>query len=192
MMCRGVRELAVDPGGGDFGQEVFVDVAPDIGIVELVRLVIDLVHGCNDLIQHQGRWDFKDGVPHVLGVGAVLVGVEVLDEGEHPLLHDGIHLSGGKVVEHRPFELATRDGPLPHLYLTGKDALMRQAQHGTLLGPLVIGGIQVVDEHEVGHLFHHIQGIRYAAVQKVSQRRSILFFSSPVIMFSYSFSRFQI
>ena len=159
----GGAELAVDPGGGDFGQEVFVDVAPDISIVELLRLGVNFVHGGDDLIQHQRRGDLENGVSHVLGVGAVLVGVEVLDEGEHPLLHDGIHLSGGKVVEHRPFELATRDGPLPHLYLTGKDALMRQAQHGTLLGPLVIGGIQVVDEHEVGHLFHHIQGIRYAA-----------------------------
>ena len=96
----GGAELAVNPGGGDFGQEVFVDVAPDIGVVDLLRLGVDLVHGGDDLVQHQRRGDLENGVPHVLGVGAVLVGVEVLDEGEHPLLHDGIHLSGGKIVEH--------------------------------------------------------------------------------------------
>ena len=96
----GGAELAVNPGGGDFGQEVFVDVAPDIGVVELLRLGVDLVHGGDDLVQHQRRGDLENGVPHILGVGTVLVGVEVLDEGEHPLLHDGIHLSGGKIVEH--------------------------------------------------------------------------------------------
>src|SRR5699024_2507794 len=61
----GGAELSVDPGGGNFGKQIFVDVAPDVGIVKLLRLGIDLVHGGDDLIQHQRGGDFENGIPHV-------------------------------------------------------------------------------------------------------------------------------
>ena len=136
---------------------------PHIGVVELLRLGVDLVHGGDDLLQHQGRGDLEDGVPHVLGVGTVLVGVEPLDEGEHQLLHHRVHLPGGEVVEPGPLELFPGHGAVPHLDLPGKNALVGQAQHGALLGSQVVRLIQVVDEHEVGHLLHHVQGVGDAA-----------------------------
>ena len=70
------------------------------------------------------------------------------DEGDHQLLHDQIHLGGGEVVEYRLLELIARDGALPYLHLIVKNALVGPAQHGTLLGTLVVGSVQVVDEHE--------------------------------------------
>ena len=93
------------------------------------------------------------------------VGVDLIDGAFDPSPQGqvGKDLPGGKVVEHRLFELMARDGPLAHLYLAGKDAPVGQAQHGALLGPLVVGGVQVVDEHEIGHLFHHVQGVGDAA-----------------------------
>ena len=159
----GGAELAVHSGGGDFGQEALVDVPPHVGVVELLRLGVDLVHGGDDLLQHQGRGDLEDGVPHVLGVGAVLVGVEFLDKGEHQLLHHRVHLPGGEVVEPGPLELFPGHGAVPCLDLSGKNALVGQAQHGALLGTQVVRLIQVMDEHEVGHLLHHVQGVGDAA-----------------------------
>ncbi len=40
---------------------------------------------------------------------------------------------------------------------------MRQAQHGALLDPEVACLVQIVDEHEVGHLLHHVQRVGDAA-----------------------------
>ena len=159
----GGAELAVDPSGGDFGQEVLVDVSPHIGVVKLFRLGVDLVHGSDDFLQHQGGGDLENGISHVLGIGAVLVGVQALDEGEHQLLHHRVHLSGRKIVEPGPLELLPGHGAVPHRNLTGENALVGQAQHGALLGTQVVGLIQVVDEHEVGYLLHHVQGVGDAA-----------------------------
>ena len=66
-------------------------------------------------------------------------------------------------MEPGPLELFPGHGAVSHLDLSGKNALVGQAQHGTLLGPQVVRLIQVVDEHEVGHLLHHVQGVGDAA-----------------------------
>ena len=40
---------------------------------------------------------------------------------------------------------------------------MRQAQHGALFGPKIVGIVQVANKHQVGHLLHDIQWIGDAA-----------------------------
>ena len=159
----GRAELAVHPGGGDFGQKELIHVSPHVAVPELGHLGVDLVQGGDNLVQHQRCGDFEDGVVHVLGVGAALVPVEVLDEGEHLLLHHGVHLPGGEVVEYRPLELIARDSPLPNLDLLPEHTFVGQAQHGALLGAQIVCLIQIVDEHQVGHLLHHVQRVGNAA-----------------------------
>ena len=61
---------------------------------------------------------------HILGVGAVLVGVESLNEGEHQLLHDRIHLSRGKIVELGPLELFSVYSSVAYPNLPCKNALV--------------------------------------------------------------------
>ena len=159
----GGAELAVDAGGGDLGEDVFVHVALGVGVVHLLHEGVDAVHAVHDLGEHEGRGDLEDGVVHILGVGAVLVPVEVFDEGEYPLLDHGIHLARREVVEGAPLELLAGDRALADLHLVGKNALIAEAQHGRLLGAQVVGVVQVADEHEVGHLLYHIQRIRDSA-----------------------------
>ena len=96
-------ELPIHPGGSDLGEEKLVDIPPHIPVMELCHLLIDAVQGGDDLLQHQRGGNLEDGVSHILGVGAGSVAVQVFDEGEHPLLHDHIHLPGRKIPEHRPF-----------------------------------------------------------------------------------------
>lgn len=112
----------------------------------VIRLGTNLHHSFDNLIQHQRSGDVENGIPHILGIGAILVGVEVFDEGKHPPLHRRVQPSGRKVVEHKLFELI--------------------AQNGTLFSALVVGGIQVEDEREIGHLLHHVQGIGNTAGPK--------------------------
>lgn len=132
----------------------------------VIRLGINLHHSFDNLIQHQRSGDVENGIPHILGIGAILVGVEVFDEGKHPPLHRRVQPSGRKVVEHKLFELIAQNGSLPHLHLIDKNAPVGQAQHGTLFSALVVGGIQVEDEREIGHLLHHVQGIGNTAGPK--------------------------
>ena len=115
--------------------------------MQRVGLGVDLIHGGDDLLQHQRRGDLEDGVPHVFGVGAILVGVQVLDEGKHQLLYHLVHLPGGKIVEPAPLQLLPGHPAVADLHLTCKETLMRQAQHGALLGAQGVGLVQVVDEH---------------------------------------------
>ena len=148
-MARGA-ELAVDACGGDFGQQVFIDVASGIRRLELGHLGINAVHGGDDLIQHQGRGDLEDGVAHVFGIGAFLVPVEILDKREDPFLHDGVHLPSREIMEDAPFELAALDFALSDLDLPGKNALEGETQHGGFLCPEVVRIVQVVNEHQIG------------------------------------------
>ena len=122
----GRTELTVNAGSGDFGQEILVNIAPDICSLGLAHL-IDPVHGRDNLVQHQRCRNLENSVTHVFGIGAVLISMEILDKRKYPLLHDRIHLPGGKVVEYRPFQLIALDGALTHLYLAGKNALVGQA-----------------------------------------------------------------
>lgn len=96
----GGAKLAVDTGGGDFTEEVFINVAGGITVMELDYLVVDAIQSSVDLDQYQWRGNFKDGVIHVLGVGAGLITVESLDKGEYPLLCRGIYSACGEIVEH--------------------------------------------------------------------------------------------
>ena len=147
------------PGGRQLGQQVFVDIAPHIGILNLTGFLVDAVHGGDNFIQHQGRGNFENGIPHVFGIGAVLVGMQTLNKREDPFLHDAVHLCGGKIMEHRPFQLIAGDGPFSDGNLTVKNAFVRQAQHGAFFGALVVGCVQIVNKHQIGHLFHDIQGV---------------------------------
>ena len=89
--------------------------------------------------------------------------MQILDEGEHHLLHGGVHFACREIVENAPFELCTVHGALPDLYLARKDALVGQTQHSGFFGVGVVAFIEVVNEHQIGHLLDHIQGIRQAA-----------------------------
>ena len=162
----GGAELAVDAGGGDLGEDVFIHVALGVGVVKLLHEGVDAVHAVHDLGEHEGRGDLEDGVVHVLGVGAVSVPVEVFDEGEDPLLDHAVHLARREVVEGAPLELLAGDRALADLHLVGKDTFIGEAQHGRLLGAQVVRVVQVADEHEVGHLLHHVQGVGDAARPK--------------------------
>ena len=159
----GRAELAVDACRGDLREQILIHVAAGIGGLEGGHLLIDAIHGRDDLVQHQRRGDFENGVAHVFGVGAFLITVQVLDKGEDPLLHGAVHLCRREVVEHAPFELAAVDSTVPDLHLLGEDARIGQTQHGGLACAEVVGVIQIVNEHQIGHLLDHIQRIRQTA-----------------------------
>ena len=159
----GGAELPVHPGGGDLGQQELVHVAPNVTVSYLSHLLIDAVQCRDHLVQHQRRGDFEDGVVHILGVSTGLVPMEVFDERKHLLLHDGIHFLSWEVVEHRPLELVSRDGALPDAHFLCENALVGQPKHGGLTGPEVVRLVQIVDEHEIGHLLHHVQRVGDAA-----------------------------
>ena len=162
----GGAELTVQTRLGDLGEQILVHVAANIAVLDLRHLGIDIVQRGNHLVQHQGRGDLEDGIVHILGVCAVLVIVEVLDEGEHPLLHGGVHLGRGVIVEHRPFELVSVDLAVTDLHLVRKNALVREAKHDRLLGAEVVGIVEVADEHQVRDLLDNVQGIDQSACRK--------------------------
>lgn len=66
-------------------------------------------------------------------------------------------------MENAPLELCTVHSALPDLHFPCKDALIGQTQHGGFFGVGVVAFIEVVNEHQIGHLLDHIQGIRQAA-----------------------------
>ena len=156
-------ELAVDTCRCQLGKQVFVDIAANVSVGKLRRLLIHSVHGSHDFIQHQRRGHFENGITHVLGVGTVLVAVQILDEGEHHLLHGGVHFACREIVENAPLELCSIHSALSDLHLARKDALVGQTQHSGFFGVSVVAFIEVVNEHQIGHLLDHIQGIRQAA-----------------------------
>ena len=156
-------ELAVHPGSGNLGQQKFIHIAPDIALPCLGHLLINAVQRRDHLIQHQRRGDLENGVVHVFGVGAGLVPVKALDEGENLFLHNSVHLFGRKIVENRPLELLSGDGSLPDTHLFCKNALVVQPKHGAFPGAEVVHFVQIVDKHEIGHLFYHVQRVSNTA-----------------------------
>ena len=121
----GGAKLAVDTRCGNLGQKVFIYIAAGIRRFELGHLLVDAIHCCHDLIQHQWCRHFEDGITHVPGIGALLVTMKFFDEREHPFLHGAVHLSGRKVVKHTPLKLAAVNGTVTHLHLFGKNTLIR-------------------------------------------------------------------
>ena len=89
--------------------------------------------------------------------------MQVFDEGEDPLLDGAVHLPGGEVMEHAPLELTAVDTAVANLHVFGKDALKGQPEHGSLPGPGVVRVVQIMDEHQIGHLFDDIQRIGQTA-----------------------------
>ena len=159
----GGAELAVYPGGGDFGQEELIHVPPHVAVPELGHLVVNFVQSGDHLVQHQGGGYLENGVVHIPGVGALPIPVKVFDEGEYLLLHHGMHPFSGEVPEHRPLELAARNRLCSDRHLPSENTRVGQAQHGALPGFQAVCVVQVPDEHEVGHLLHHVQGVGNAA-----------------------------
>ena len=156
-------ELAVQAGLADLAEQVFVSIAAHIRRLRSAHQTVNFVQRVHDLGEQQRRRQLENGIVHVLGIGAVFIAVQILDEGEYRFLHNGIHLRGREVVEHAPLELAAIHGALTDLYLIGEDALIRQTQHGRLLCPAVVGIVKVVDEHQIGDLLDHIQRVDKAA-----------------------------
>lgn len=168
MICRGRAELAVPPGLADFAEQVFVSIATHIHRLRFAHQAVNLIQRVHHLGEQQRRGQHEDRVVHVLGIGAVLVAVEVFDERKYPILHDGVHFRGGEIAEHAPLELLAVDGAVAYLHLTRKDALIRQAQHIRLFGPEIIGIVQIVDKHQISDLLDDTQ-----RVHKTTRRKSI-------------------
>ena len=159
----GRAELTVAAGLGDFGQQVFVDVAADVAFLDLRHLGIDVVEHVHDFVQNQRRGQLEDSVVHVFGIGAVFVRVKRLDEREDPFLHVGIHLSCGEIAEDGPLQVAAGGLALADENFFRKDAAEGQAEHGGFLRAEVVGVVEIVDEHEVGDLLDHVQRVHEAA-----------------------------
>ena len=162
----GRAELAIEAGLRDLRKQVFIGVAANIGGLGLAHQLIDHVKRIDDLVEHQGRGDHKDRVVHIAGISAVLIAMQIFNEREHELLHDGIHLARRIVTEHRPFELTPVDLAIRHLHLLREDARKRQAEHRSLLCAEVIALIEVVNKHKIGYLFDDGKRVHYAACRK--------------------------
>ena len=161
-MARGT-ELAVETGLGNLGQKVFVHIAADIAVLHLFHLVINLIQTVHHFAQQQRGGQLEDGIAHVLGIGTVLTAVQILDERKYPLLHDRVHSACVKVMEHRPLQLSAIDLPLADFHFIRKNALEGQTQHGTLFGAEIVGGIQIMDKHQIRNLLDDIQWIHQSA-----------------------------
>ena len=107
-------ELAVLAGGGDLGEQHFVDIALDVlkGLAFFPRVLLhdleDFVDGLHGLDQQGRLGDDEHGVLHVMGeVG--LRAVHVLEEGEDLALHMLEHLLGLHALEFAPAQGALFD-----------------------------------------------------------------------------------
>ena len=148
-------ELAVLPGGGDFAEHVFVEVA----------LGVSVVHGDGvDHVHHLGqqcrRGDGEARIFHVLGVGGLLAGAgvraQVADEGEDLIAH-GVEDGAGiaQLLEHGPAQVALR----------GREDGRFKGLAGAV-GFVFFEGLDVVqplDEEQVGELLDHLHGVGDAA-----------------------------
>lgn len=157
------RTTRVSTQYDDSFYRIFVSIAAHVRRLRSAHQTVNFVQRVHDLGEQQRRRQLENGIVHVLGIGAVFIAVQILDEGEYRFLHNGIHLRGREVVEHAPLELAAIHGALTDLYLIGEDALIRQTQHGRLLCPAVVGIVKIVDEHQIGDLLDHIQRVDKAA-----------------------------
>ncbi len=98
-MTRGGAELSVLPGGGELGEEVFVDVALGIPVL---RRDIHIVDESDRFLEERGLRDHKDGVLHLPGKKRLLAVMERFDEGKD-LIPDVLqHLLGRVVLPARP------------------------------------------------------------------------------------------
>ena len=143
---------------GDLAEQVLVDVAHDVLVVEVEGL--DVVH---DLREHLGGGDEEDRVLHVAREGGVASLADLLDEREDVVLHRLEHLAGLEVAEAVPAEVGVggldarllgdhADAVLEHALLQ-RDAQRR----GVRLG-LQLVVVQQLHEHQVRDLLQHRDG----------------------------------
>ena len=69
-------------------------------------------------------------------------------------------------MEYTPLKLLAVDGTVTDLHLIRKNALIRQPQHGSFLGPEIVAVIQIMDEHQIGDLLNNIQRVHQSARRK--------------------------
>ena len=156
-------ELSVAACGGNFIQQIFINIPANVRGIRLIHLFIDGVHGGDDLIQQQRRRHLENGVPHIFGIRAFLVPVQILDKRENQILHGAVHLRRGKIVKDAPFQLCAVDGLLSDLHFFCKNALIGHSEYGVFHCPGIIRFIQIVNKHQVCHLLDHVQRICQAA-----------------------------
>ena len=89
--------------------------------------------------------------------------MQILDKGKNILLHDGVHLLCGIIVEHRPFERFAVDLAVADHHLILEDALKRQSEHGAFFGFEVVRVVKVVDKHQIGDLLDNVEGVGQTA-----------------------------
>ena len=158
----GRAELAVDARLAQLVQQILIKIA--LVVIGIFRhQLIHGIHAVHHARQHQRGRQLKNRIAHVLTIGTVLALAQILDEREHQLLDHRVHPPGIKIPEHRPLQLPPIDFALADGDFACEHALVGQTQHGTLPGPQIVRGIQIVDEHQIGHLLDHIQGVRQSA-----------------------------
>ena len=152
-------ELPVHTGSGDLGQQILVYITTGIPGLVLFHELIDTIHGGHDFVQHQRCWDFKNRILHIGGIGTVIAVIQSLDEWEYRIGHRVIHLPGFHVSQPAPLQVLLAHNPVVDGHFPVKHAFAVQSQHQSFLLMPQICRIQIMNEHQIGHLFNHIQGI---------------------------------
>ena len=143
-------ELAVGAALGNLAEQVFVNVAHDVLVVQ-----VEAVQRIHHAHQHTGRRHKEQRILHIAGEGSILAGMKlVLDEREHQLVHVLEHGFRLEMAEFAPAAILMR------FVENGVDDFHVKSGRIGLLAQLVV--VQNFDEHEVGDLLNHRQRIGHA------------------------------
>ena len=144
-------ELAVCAALGDLAEQVFIDVAHDVLVVE-----VQAVQGVHDAHQHAGGGHEEKRVLHIASEGGVLPGVQlVFDEGEDAVGHVLEHGLRLEMAEFAPAAILMR------AVEDGVDDLHVKGRGVGFLAKLVV--VENLDEHEIGDLLDNREGIGHTA-----------------------------
>ena len=143
-------ELAVRAALGDLAEQVFVDIAHDVLVVE-----VKAIQCVYNLHQHAGGGHEKQRVLHIAGEGRVLSGVQfILDEGENAVGHVLEHGFRLEMAEFAPAAILVRavENGIDNLHVEGRGV--------GFLAQLVV--VENLNEHQIGDLLNDREGVGHA------------------------------